>query len=136
MVVEGTSEWVPVVWTGHAWHRKGAACGQERTHGAGTSSLAAGVVSLHLSPFLDGPFDMRGRTWVDPEASSLPLSLGRRQGGSGHETLDSFVAQEGTAGEDRGGGGVIRTDTATIVLHHHYSTDEAYSHCTCEVCAL
>ena len=101
VVVEGTSEWVPVVWTGHAWHRKGAACGQERTNGAGTSSLAAGVVSLHLSPFLDGPFDMWGGTWVDPEASSLPLSLGRR--GSGQETLDSFVPQEGTAGEERGG---------------------------------
>ena len=57
---------------------------------------------------------MRGGTWVDPEASSLPLPLGRRQGRAGQETLDSFVPQKGTAGEDRGGGGVIRTDTATI----------------------
>ena len=94
VVVDGTSDWVPVLRAARVWlpRRPLYAYGHlGETAGVGTSPLAAEVVPLLPGPFVDGTlWDMWDATWVGPEALSQPL--GRRHGVEKTSGLDSFVA--------------------------------------------
>ena len=67
---------------------------------------------------------------------ACPCRLVEDRGGLAREQLIHLCHRRELQGRTEKGEGSSGLTQQPSVLHHHYSTDEAYSHCTCEVCAL